>query len=527
MFNLNILAWGALSAWFRYRALVQTPYVNGWDGYYYLVQLQSWQTEGVMHSLEAALVYPYLWLFYWLTGDYVVAYKMGAAVLAGLFTIATAYAAQSLIPTPKPPIGLVPKSEIPIPTSDIAIIWTVLSPQLTYMAAQYPKNLLGLTLFVWLIGLVSRRGPQPVVWAVLCLNYFGHRLTFVLSILFCATYFLVANVNRWQDFRLKWSAIFNTTPAATKERSKFTRFWPLAAVGAIILASQLPGLFKWADFGRFSGVFHWPPQLAPWSFVTTFGWERLSWAWLLETAFVLLTWAGAAFGLLRHRPVVPGAAALFAVASLALFPCWEWSYVGISWRLWLVFGLLAPLMCVTIPFGSVANRRQQRKPLFHIISYGMVALVAYWLPQTYTPRLHDPNYAHFERLRATIAQHWVKFPDTKPDLLICHNALAEYITFTARVDAMPWIPEYHMDSNRLWRMASGVWPQTLRYYALEGDTAQQHLFKNLGASYVLLPEYAWQRALKNAALNGDTAFVGVATRWPNPSAQRPKWLRKN
>ncbi len=79
------------SALLRFWAFSQTPYANGWDSYFYLVQLKSLEETGRMHSPEASLIYPYLRLFYWMTGDYVLGMKVGTAILAGIFTASVGF----------------------------------------------------------------------------------------------------------------------------------------------------------------------------------------------------------------------------------------------------------------------------------------------------------------------------------------------------------------------------------------------------------------------------------------------------
>ena len=126
----------ALSAALRYYWLAQTPYANGWDSYFYLVQVKSWVEEGAMHSPEASLIYPFLRAVLFFTGDYVQMYKVGAAVLAGSFTFMVFAVAQSIGKTLPRSAGLA----VPM----LLGAWTVCSPHLGYVAAQYPKNLLGL-----------------------------------------------------------------------------------------------------------------------------------------------------------------------------------------------------------------------------------------------------------------------------------------------------------------------------------------------------------------------------------------------
>ncbi|HRI60333.1 MAG TPA: hypothetical protein PK228_11435, partial [Saprospiraceae bacterium] len=180
-FCLVGLALAALSALLRFVALSQTPFANGWDSYFYLVQLKSMEETGRMHSPEASLIYPYLQLFYRLTGDYVLGLKVGTAVLAGTFTAIVYWLALNRVHKPAFPWGPVALAS-----------WSVYSPQLTYFAAQYPKNLLGLVLLVAMIGSLDRlrlsrfskpgkswlpgkSGSWLVILFLLIINYFAHR----------------------------------------------------------------------------------------------------------------------------------------------------------------------------------------------------------------------------------------------------------------------------------------------------------------------------------------------------------------
>ena len=88
-------------------------------------------------------------------------------------------------------------------------------------------------------------------------------------------------------------------------------------------------------------------------------------------------------------------------------------------------------------------------------------------------------------------------------------------------DAMPWLPEYAIDSSRLWRIASGVRLPTLQYFAKKENDLK---IKDLGGKYYLLPEYVWQQALARARAEQDSDFLEIAESWRNPWKMRPGWL---
>jgi len=486
-----------ISALLRLWAFTQTPFATGWDSYFYLVQIKSLEESGHMHSPEASLIYPYLRLFYWFTGDYVLALKAGAAVLCGIFTLLVCRRGQSL-----PLLGA----------------WFLFSPQLTYFAAQYPKNLLGLVLFVAFVRSLEWAVSRQRAWLeipifLLIINYFGHRMMFGLAVLYL---FL------WLGFRYK-ERFFN----------KFFLQKVLLAMGGLLgvflLAGEFfPGLSHFADSGRLKGMLNWQAQFAPWSFVQSFGMERISGWWMFEILMVIIgppllklrrvKWVGGL--ILWKHPKGISNPALFWLCGLLLFPFLEWSLTGLAWRMFLVFVLIVPM---AFDFQNVSKKAS-------IIAFLALIATSFFSWKSYSPNLHDPDYALFKRVTTNVQS---QLPDSsklsessahdKPELFIAHNALAEYFTFTTGMDAMPWLPEYTVDSSKLWRIAARVQGQTLRYFAGPENALK---IKNLGGGYFLLPEFVWQTALKNARTEGDEYFLHTAESWLNPHRIRPVFLLK-
>ncbi len=494
----------SLSAALRYHALAQTPFANGWDGYFYLVQLKSWEETGRMHSPEASLIYPCLRLFYWITGDYIIAFKLGAAILAGLFTW-TVYAVAT-----REVAGLSGGTAHPVTAGTFIAAISVFSPQLTYFAAQFPKNLLGVVLLAAFTGSLSplssrgraRPGKTWLLPAILLIvNYFGHRLTFILALAYLTCWSIFVFRERWPELR--------------KIRLRIFMWVILAGAGAVLIAGPFfPGLFHPVDFGRLNGVLSPAAQWAPWSFVSRFGWGRLSGWWLAEIALTTACWAFMIVRLIvRRKPVLSRCSLhcpLLCLCSLMLFPFLEWSFTGIAYRLFLVFVLLTPLLLIDFPF--IQKRRTG------VIFAAFLLISSFFSWKSYQPSLHDPGYNLFSKTTTNARQY---LSGKSPELIIAHNALAEFYTFTTGTDAMPWLPEYDVDSSRLWRIAADVPLQTVRYYAGAG---YEPAIRPLGYRYILLPEYVWKAALDRAKQENDTAFLADAHSWRNPSHIRPVWL---
>lgn len=482
----------ALSAGLRFLAFAQTPYANGWDAYFYLVQLKAWMETGRLHSPEASLIYPYLWCGIKATGDYVAGFKAGAAALAGVWTGC---------------VWAVLRRSGHTGLAWLGAAFMTFSPHLTYFAAQYPKNLLGLILFLGFVASLPKqagdlRRPTAAALslplALLLLNYFGHRFTFALSL----------------GFLLLWIAFSVVRLPAASVFLRRSAWLALAACAVLVLGARwFPGLLHWSDLERLQGVLTGSPQFAPFSFVRDFGFQRLSLPWLLEIGLAVFFVIALIFRAVRGAGgAFSGAAAVFCAGLL--FPFLEWSMTGAAYRLFLVFVLLSPVF-----FAESTGLGEKPARALAVI----YLLAAFFSWKSYDPARHDPPYALFDRTTAAVQSH---FPtDTafarQSLLFIAPNALAEFFTFTTGADAMPWLPEYPLDPAKCWRIAAGMQPRELEYFA-PGDSAGR--VWRLPGGYVLLREQRWQTALSNAGKENDLDFLERATRWPNPSRVRPAYL---
>ena len=513
------LALAVLSAMLRLWAFSQTPFANGWDSYFYLVQLQSLEETGQMHSPDASLIYPYLRLFYWLTGDYVLGMKTGVAVLCGLW-VAVVYGSTAFRPSGQAPFKALVINKKGInaffPDSLKAVLpvcIALFSPQLTYFAAQYPKNLLGLIFFGLFVNSLQRPAMGrseisqlrtshfalrtdfawllPAFW--LALNYFGHRMTFGLAVVYLVLHLLL-QAKQFTAARVKKALLFGAV-----------------AAGLFLIAGQFfPGLANMADSGRLQGVICAMPQFAPWSFVQTFGFQRISVCWLFEIVAVTALFLWNVFLVFRQKN--HAALPLLLLCAALIFPFLEWSTTGLAWRFWMVFILLVPVACLSrirVPGGEIGVA----------CCYLLLLMGSFFSWKSYQPALHDPNYAQFQKITERTQTYFEGQP--APELVIAHNALAEYFTYSTGTDAMPWLPEYAIDSTRLWRIAAGIHEPTLQYFSGKENVGR---IKNLGGNYYLLPEYVWQQVLHRARAEQDLDFILVAESWRNPWNMRPGWL---
>lgn len=492
------LALGLAAAVLRWLALAQTPFANGWDSYFYLVQLKSWIETGHMHSPEASLVYPLMRGFVWLFGDYVSGYKWCAASLAGWAVGLAAWGNIKQAPT-----GAAGQSAPRFWSASPALLPALIllfSPQLTFFTAQYPKNLLGFAFFLCLVYSMPEKPGEgwravitPLIWLII--NYFGHRLTFVLSALYLLFWAMWA-------YGVKIRGVLSGRQAGIALL--------VLAILSVLASWLFPGLFHPADLERLSGVLGKGFQFAPWSFVQDFGPSRMKGWWLAEIAVAVLLLLLTAVRLAVkpwRMAVTLRTKALFTLGILLLFPGLEWSMTGVVCRFFMVYVLLAPLMA----FDG------RRMGMLWSYTTGILLFAGALLSwRSYVPSLHDPDYRLFAQVTAAASTDET-YSSARPLLVIAPNALAEYFTFTTGVDALPWLPEYPVDTARLWRIAGQMRQKTVEYYA-NGSVC------HLPGGYLWVREDRWQAALERARMEGDSVYVEQATGWPNPSRQRPAYL---
>lgn len=431
-----------------------------------------------MHSSDQSLIYPLLRVVNWFSGDYIAAYKMTAALLAGLLTWGMYQVA----------IRWSQSMYVALLIGSISLF----SPHLTYFAAQYPKNLLGFVFLLWLIASLKERTSYSalVYWI---LNFFGHRLTFGLATIFA----------------LGWSI---------RNFLSIKKVIILLITGGFLfgLSFVIPGLPNLTDIQRFEGLLSSDIQWAPYSFIKTFGAEdRIAIPWLTEIIIASLVYFLSIPFLVQveKRWLLW---TLFGISSLLLFPFFTWDLTGMAYRFFLIYILLAPLF---IPLLLKVNQDKITKVTLVFISL-LLMLGSSYSYKSYQPAKHDAAYAKYAKLTEKSMEYLN--PDSTA-LVIAHNALAEYFTFTTEIDALPWNPEYEILPTKLWRIATDIRQSEMGYYLSENELQQVH---KIGIRYFLLPDYLWQKILQKATTAGDDFLLKKLNTWRNPHRIRPAFLLK-
>jgi hypothetical protein len=463
---------------FRWSAYNQTDFATGWDTYYYLIQIKSYLSSGKMHSPEWNLFYPLLLLFNTLLEDPVLASKW-------LFSFLTCFVALSFF--------LLAKAlKSPYPVSLFIVVLINMSPSLTYYAAQWGKNLVGVIIYMFLI-IGIRKESVTQVCLLLILGFFAHRMTAVLSIITLLVWLL----NKRTSSRFKWILLLSMIVGTT-------------------IVNFLPGLLSFNDIDRFTNLFNQGPQIPQISFYRLFGAEKISVWWIGELTLTILSIIFFVFILIRRlinkQKISSLEFSVLFVFFVLWFPFFNLSTDNIPYRLFHTGLILYPVLLL-----FSLNKSLFPYKLLYIPSV-VIFCISFYSWRSYNPTKHDPDYRFYYQMSEKLENHWEKFD--KPELIIGHKSMAELITYQTEIDVLPWRPEYHIAKDKLYRIAYLPFNKLYSYYI------KQEPF-HLGKNYFYIKESNWQKYISNLRNNETKELLEQHLGWKNPHQIRPKYLLKN
>ncbi|WP_258102193.1 hypothetical protein [Marinoscillum pacificum] len=457
-----------LSFSFRFWTYNQSSYANGWDAYFYIVQIKSYIEEGSMHSSRVSLFYPLLLAVQFLNGNYELTYKMASSILVGGFSLQLFRTAKSLAPE----------------SNFYYLIgaYTLFSPQLTYFGAQFAKNLMGVVFFLLLVEYAVRsRWFRVLVIGVM--NLFVHKMTAGLSIVFTPIIALKDHIKG-----VLWKYVLITVLVLIVTFVVF----PQLIVEIPLISSR---------FGS--------PNLAGIKFIESIQ-ESITLEWKIEIISIYVLFSLAIIKVIYSKSVSLIWYVLLLLLLGLTFPLLEWSVLGLSYRLLMVFLILCPILIACFPL------KIEKKSLVILCSFltsgGIYSSINYPYDKL------DPPYATYDYLTKKVERL-----DLSPELIIMHKALAEYYTFKTGKDAIPWVPEYDIPVEALWRVGYGISAKELAYFAEIDDSSG--LVYELSPSYILASEEVWQRAMSQIQQE-DSEFLEHLMTWRNPHEIRPAYLLK-
>jgi hypothetical protein len=508
-------------------AVYQTEYACGWDGYYYLVQVQSLNNTGVMHSPEYSLVYAPLIALHSITGNYEASYKISAVLFKLLFVLSEFSLASSLLRYSGS------GGREAFLTALIAAAVSAMSPSMNYFFTQFPKNLLGFALLFFFMACVfgtSRRWRERktvssvslgIAGAVLLFlaAFFTHRFSAVLLLCFLVLFFApVAG----DVLKRLWTG-------DSRKRGRWTVICAAVFILLVlIVSSRLPLAPSVHDLERITGDLSLKPVFVPAAFVSTFDVSRLTPAWHIEIyiASLLPILSGLLF-LFRKRFSFlhcRGYYILIILSLIGLFPFAGFSLMGLSYRLF--FGTLLMFPVILIPYIRWAVDRVLRlkgtlkSRGVPVVVFSVLLGFSFVTARSYRPEIHDPPYEFYESIAADAV---TALSDLDYELIIAHKALAEMITFRYEIDALPWSPEEYFHRGRVWRITAGILEDEFSYYL--SPAVVDSYFVRLSSDYGLLREDKWEDFLESIV--NEPVMLNAVDTWRNPLERRPTYLVGN
>lgn len=449
---------------------------SGWDAYFYLIQVKALVEEGQMHSPDSSPVYLLLKWIYAICGDYELAFQHLCAGLGAFFS--TLLFALSFRLTRNTLLALCIGS------------WCLASPTLAFFAANFPKNLLGID-FLLLLFLFSIGKTRFASVIAFFLTAISHRMTAGLGFLFIGFRYL----------------------------SLRTLLLVTVGIALLLLASlAIPGLLNLSDLQRFDNALSSIPQIPHLSFVNLLDLTQTQPIWVVEIAIAAGLWIWTLLNLI-FRPIIYGNQlkyyrGIFFLSLILFFPFLTIDVTSMGYRFFLTGMLIIPIFM--IPLLHYSGWVSRTLGLFALIS------LAVWGLNSINTAQYDPDYGKYSRIAEKVTANFGSEP---PELIIAHKGLAEVITFKTGIDVLPWQPEYEIDPLQLYRIASEI--SDFEIEAVLGRPLGKGS-KQLGISYLLLPEHDWQEFVSEVeSENRDEELLERIHQWQNPMETRPAYLLRN
>lgn len=465
----------------RFLMLQQSEFAPGLDGYYYAGQVYSLTRFGKFRIPESSPVVYGLALLSLPFNDVVLANKVGAALLAtflvwALFLLVRQVSGNSYW-------GL------------LAAALAGLSTAMSSLSVEFLKNLGAMACFLMYLGALARwegeHKPGRVVAAVLWggLAFLSHRLVGVLVIA-CTLLWLLLRTPP----RLRW------------------RLLAACTAGALVLAGLLMvlrgGQLHPRDVERLAGSFRLGAVLPLFSHYMR---QALPLQTVLELSAVLvIPWVLIFFHTALRPPLLR---TVWICCLLCCHPFWNFSSLDMGYRVLLSVLPLVIVLVVVVAARHIRIPFRERTRPYLAAGVGALLLVAVWLLPGQAYRVErDPPYGFYKKLIQKI-----RLP--KQSLLICHGGLNLFYTYSTWKDGLNYLPEYHVPTDKLWRLSHGV--PFHEYQRVITEDVEQDRVRRLSYPYHLIREDAWRRYLKRIP----RALASTCSNWYNPHRKRPAFLQ--
>lgn len=441
LFTVSALYWGY--------QVFKSGDADGFDGYYYVMQIHTLLENGSMHSKDFSLIYLPLILFSKILTP-IISYKLtvtligtGLSLSAFLFVKKRSNSIMGLL----------------------ALAFTLVSPSVLFFLLQFPKNALGCVILLLFLTKYRKRNYLATI-IVLILLLFSHRLTFVIGFCYLLGDVILKRVNK-----------------------KII----LAAVVLSIIALNIPGLLNIFDYKRV--IFNNLKLFSYWGqteFLNLWNlWNNPS--WLFDTLFIH-SMIVLAIIRIKKEPI------LTSLLLFLLLPIWEYSSGSLSYRLYLNGYLLLPILSL-----ALFNEKREIKVSCLLL---FISFILAFSPR-YIHKRFNPPINLYRSISYSVKE---KLLDEEADIIIAHKGIKEQIILNTRFDASNWkpkkssdktyriftnIPDYfilnYMDSSKI----SDIIPLPGGYYLIKETYFQDFIEKIKDNQELYRSMDSWQNPLSS------------------------------
>jgi hypothetical protein len=455
--------------------LFSSPFPPGSDGYVYLVQIRSLIEGHGLHYPDPSPLYLLLFPIALVAGPSA-ALKITIAFICAVFPIPLYLLARRVTRDPFLPV--------------LVAVWGAFSPASFFIAAQFPKQFLGIVLFLFITHAVAARRIFSLPFLIVA-TALAHRITAMITVIWFA---LLAGVS----LRRKYALI------------------TLGAVAIFIaVLSLVPGAIRFADIARLGGIIRDTIQVPILSFVTMG--LHLHPGIIIEASISFLLILSTIIYLTIRRIKGHGSmswyiSSVIICAALSI-PLFSFGPDGAGYRIYLCTIPLSLVLAAAFPF----------RPRISIVLIALIVIAG--IAYTATERIskYDPPYRLYESV-ARRAGTLCAGRDVQ--LYIAHKGLAETIDYTLRADALAWRPEKRFDRTRTWRIVKWIEPwEIARASEVREDDPRM---MQISAVYCLVREDMWDMFMEKVSKdqNNPPDLRDRVFSRDNPHEYRPAYLTR-
>jgi|GEM_PF-2980128 len=468
---LLIIAVIALSFILHFRLLSASPFPPGSDGYIFLVQARSLLEGKGLHYHDPSLFYLILTPLTAVINP-VTALKVSIAIISSLCTLSIFLLARS--------DG---RSGV---ERGVAAAWCAFSPAMFFFCAQFPKQFLGITLFVFFIRSLRTRKTVIAILFLVC-AVLSHRFSAALAILFIITY-ITRRIGKGKLIRM---------------------IVPLGAILLVIASviATVPGTLSFRDIARLTpnDISLPVPPIVSFAHLIP-GIHPLI---LLDAAISMSVIACAVFLLIiKKKRMSAWTVSLIISVIILSVPLFAFSNGGAGYRLYLA---TLPLSAALLAGTGLPVRKTGIAVIISISALG-VAHASFDRFFRYDPP-YDQYVKVAKKTGAMIPENTL--------LIVAHRPLAETAGYVLNIDTLAWRPEARFDRTRTYRIVRDIkkW-EIARIVKTSNNDSRIY---EISPFYLLVREDLWDVFLLKIPSDNDDLLTR-ATGTENPSSVRPEFI---